>query len=107
MKVYTVFGEEGEYSGRTTWAIASYFDEELARRHVVLATEKANEIYGLYNNLYKRSLREGGGLSPEEIKESRRLERSNPYDPEGQTWLDKVTYYYETTEVLDTLKEEL
>ena len=40
-KIYVVMGTTGEYSDRTEWTIAAYSDEEEAKKHVELATERA------------------------------------------------------------------
>lgn len=101
MEVYTVFGTVGEYSDNQHWAIATYFNEDLAKEHVVKATEIAYEIAFLYNNLYRDSLSQHRGLTEAEKQESSRISQLNVYDSETQDWLDKHTYYYETTNVLD------
>ncbi len=42
-KIYVVMGTTGEWSDRTEWTVAAYIDEEEAKKHVELASEKANE----------------------------------------------------------------
>ena len=103
MKVYVVFGTSGEYSDRNTWKIAAYFDEELAKQHVLLAEERARVIYSLLNAHFKLANTEGRALTPEECKKSEELSRSNPFDPEDQDWLDRNSYYYENVEIFNEL----
>ncbi len=85
-KIYTIFGTTGEYSDKCIWAIASYYNEELAKVHVIKATEKANEW-----------------------EVSRKNKYANP--PEGFSKYDlKLTmdstgtnYYYVTTDIIDSI----
>lgn len=39
-KVYVVRGSSGEWSERSEWIVAAYLDHEMAKRHVILATEE-------------------------------------------------------------------
>jgi hypothetical protein len=42
--IYIVMGATGEYSDRNEWAVAAYYDEELAKTHVEEATKRAKAI---------------------------------------------------------------
>ena len=79
--VYVVVGSTGEYSDRSEWYVAAYFDEELAKEHVMLADEKGRELFAS-DNTWKGRIEMKG---------------KNPWDPDGQSpdytgW----TYYYES-----------
>lgn len=104
IRIYTVFGAKGEYSGETFWPLVSYSDENLAKEHVTRASQLADEIAFLHHNLYKHALAPSArSLTPEEIKESDRISRLNFYDTTPQDWLEKHGYYYETTNLVDNL----
>jgi hypothetical protein len=45
MNIYIVMGTTGEYSDRSEWSVVAFKDKEMAKKHVTLATEQANEIY--------------------------------------------------------------
>ena len=42
--IYVVMGTVGEFSDRREWAVAAYESEELAQRHVELASQRGREI---------------------------------------------------------------
>ena len=85
MKIYTVFGETGEYSGRSTWAVVSFFSEEKAKKRILLATKRAKEIKAQYGN----SFHIPGGVI-------------NEYDSKMRLEYTGVNYFYEATTILDS-----
>ena len=44
VEIYVVEGSTGEYSDHTEWLIAAYLNEEDAKKHVLCATEKAEQL---------------------------------------------------------------
>ncbi len=42
--IWMVEGQTGEYSDHCEWPVAFYYDEELAKRHVELASARQREI---------------------------------------------------------------
>jgi len=86
-KIHTVFGTTGEYSDRTEWAIISYYNEEIAKDHVVNATQRANEW-----EIEKDTKESWDYDIPEGF---------NKYDLDMQMDYTGTSYYYVTTIVGD------
>ena len=84
MNVYTVFGTTGEYSDRDEWPVISYLDEEMAKEHVIRATEKAKE--------WEVKRKETYADPPEGW---------NKHDPKMSMDYTGTSYYYVTTEIAD------
>jgi hypothetical protein len=49
---YIVFGATGEYSDHSEWAIAGYIDKELAKQHVLKASQWHNEHHAAWRETY-------------------------------------------------------
>lgn len=82
-QVHIVFGVTGEYSERDEWPVAAYLDEEIAKEHVRLATQGANEYLVQYNNMLTRA-----------DQDAWKFEHKNPYDPDMQLdYLTGTSYY--------------
>ena len=45
--VWIIEGHQGEYSDRSEWPVAYYFDEKLAKEHAEKAQARARELYVL------------------------------------------------------------
>lgn len=84
MNVHTVFGSTGEYSDREEWAVTSYLEEEIAKDHVVRATERAKEFEVIRKDMY---------TDPPE--------GWNEHDPKMMMDYTGTRYYYITTEIAD------
>ena len=102
--VYLVIGVCGEYSDRTEWVVAAYFDKALAERHADLATEeeiriaRAWEAAG-YEAFELRYNSDGISQMPSEEIERRRAMRVNRYDAKVQR--DYTGTDYHAAEVAD------
>lgn len=46
--VWLVIGTCGEYSGRSEWVVAAYFDKALAERHADLAMEEERRLFAAW-----------------------------------------------------------
>lgn len=44
MKAFIIFGQTGEYSDRTEWAVRGYLNEERARQEVETLTARVGEV---------------------------------------------------------------
>jgi hypothetical protein len=81
-KVFVVQGSTGEYSSRDDWNVCAYEDEELAKRHVLLADEWSTIHFRRYED-----------------------PPPNPYDPFMKQQYTGTFYTYDAVEVRDALPE--
>ncbi len=97
--VYIIEGSTGEYSDHREWPVAVYLHEDLAKRHIELATQRAHELMQKYDNNYC-SYRWGSGYNqrtgplPEDI---------NIYDLDMQWDYTGINYNYYKIEVRESL----
>ena len=82
--VYVVMGYTGEYSDNREWPVCAFFDEEKAKERVVLAGERAREIFSKYKDI----------LWDSEIE-------PNEYDPHMDMDYTGTSYFYHTVEVVE------
>lgn len=103
MKIYTVFGAEGEYSDHQEWAICSYSSEEEAKKHVEKASEQERVIR---INIDKDSELNFLYETDKDYKEKRKL-IFNKYDPDATTYRDYTgrNYYLVVTDLRDKFNE--
>ena len=86
MKIYVVFGETGEWSGRTEWMVAAYPNEEDAKSHVIAASAASAMVEA--------------AMVTQGLDEP--FPNSNPYDPVMEMYYYTGTrYYYKSVTLLD------
>lgn len=99
MTLYIVVGTIGEYSDRREWMVAAYEDEELARRHVELASARGREIIQAHA---PRPTKDWDGVlqSPSRVHERnkewkrfRETWKTNQYDPEFTADYNNPAWY--------------
>jgi len=87
--IYTVVGEDGDYSDRDNWNVCSYENEELANEHV----EKANEYVQQVIDKHLDDKWSDDKLSMYNLQ--------NPYDREGVgVDFNDVKYYTRNTKLI-------
>ena len=99
--VFVVIGSTGEYSDRTEWVVCAYKDEELAKQHVVLAKQRAQEIRVTRNDLVFPYHRES--KAPYVYFGGKPEEPASRYDLFIRVDYTGTDYWYTTTEIRESL----
>jgi len=83
--LWVVYGQAGQYDDHHDWDICAYPTEKLAKRHAVLAQERATDLFRIDDGRFQ---------IPAE---------SNQYDPHMSAYDHDVEYGVFKLEVRDTL----
>ena len=95
MKIYVVMGTTGEYSDEIEWAVKAFRVLGDAEKHILLATQKANEFVA-----------HGGDGVELDMLNRAEIEKINPYDPDMQMcfYINETSYFYYEVELVEEAK---